>query len=95
MPSKKQHYFTTTHPVNASPSPLSRAIIQPMHPLTIGSEISSVKENHNRPVTITEDERHRPVYLIGKPYTGKSIVLDHLIRQDIESGNGFVFMALR
>ncbi|MBP7875465.1 type IV secretion system DNA-binding domain-containing protein [Candidatus Woesebacteria bacterium] len=41
-----------------------------------------------RPVYMTQEDRRRHMYIIGKTGTGKSEFLKEMILQDIESGNG-------
>ena len=45
-----------------------------------------------RPVYISDDDRLRHIYVIGKTGTGKSEFLKDMILQDIKSGRGFCFM---
>jgi hypothetical protein len=45
-----------------------------------------------RPVYITDDDRRRHVYIIGKTGTGKSELLKELILQDIKAGKGVCFI---
>src|SRR5690242_18802245 len=44
------------------------------------------------PVHLTDAERLHHVYLIGKTGTGKSTLLETLMRQDLERGHGFAFL---
>lgn len=41
-----------------------------------------------RPIYISEDDRRRHVYIIGKTGTGKSQLLEEMVMQDINSGKG-------
>jgi len=41
-----------------------------------------------RPIYISDDDRRRHMYVIGKTGTGKSQLLEELVMQDIESGKG-------
>jgi hypothetical protein len=41
-----------------------------------------------RPIYISEDDRRRHIYIIGKTGTGKSQLLEEMIIQDIEEGKG-------
>lgn len=45
-----------------------------------------------RPVYLSEDDRRRHMYIIGKTGTGKTEFLKDLIMQDINSGKGLCFM---
>ena len=45
-----------------------------------------------RPVYISEDDRRRHMYIIGKTGTGKTEMLKDLIMQDIKDGKGLCFM---
>jgi hypothetical protein len=45
-----------------------------------------------RPVCLSEDDRRRHVYIIGKTGTGKSELLKQMIIQDIEEGKGVCFI---
>ena len=45
-----------------------------------------------RPVHITEGDRQRHMYIIGKTGTGKTELLKDLIMQDIRAGKGICFM---
>jgi hypothetical protein len=45
-----------------------------------------------RPVYISDDDRRRHMYIIGKTGTGKSELLKELIMQDIRAGKGICFM---
>lgn len=46
----------------------------------------------NRPVYISDEDRLRHIYIIGKTGTGKSEMLVDLIMQDIKAGHGVCFM---
>ena len=46
-----------------------------------------------RPVYISDDDRRRHMYIIGKTGTGKTELLKDLIMQDIHAGKGVCFMA--
>lgn len=43
-------------------------------------------------IALTDSARRKPVYIIGKPGTGKTTLLLNLIRQDIKKGRGVVFI---
>ncbi len=45
-----------------------------------------------RPVYISEDDRRRHMYIIGKTGTGKTEMLKNLIMQDIREGKGLCYM---
>jgi len=45
-----------------------------------------------RPVYISEDDRRRHMYIVGKTGTGKTELLKDLIMQDIRAGKGLCFM---
>jgi hypothetical protein len=45
-----------------------------------------------RPVYLTDDDRRRHIYIIGKTGTGKSELLKELILQDIKAGKGVCFI---
>lgn len=46
----------------------------------------------SRPVFISEKDRQRHMYIIGKTGTGKSVLLTDLILQDIRAGHGVCFI---
>ncbi len=52
----------------------------------------SVYRGEIRPVSLTEDDRRRHIYIIGKTGTGKSELLKQMIVQDIEEGKGVCFI---
>ncbi len=52
----------------------------------------SVYRGITRPVYISEDDRRRHLYIIGKTGTGKSELLKQLILQDIKEGKGVCFI---
>lgn len=52
----------------------------------------SVHRGEIRPVCLSEDDRRRHVYIIGKTGTGKSELLKQMIVQDIEEGKGVCFI---
>lgn len=52
----------------------------------------SVYRGVERPVFISESDRQRHMYIIGKTGTGKSEFLKELIMQDIETGKGICFI---
>ncbi|MCL5670540.1 MAG: hypothetical protein M1423_04475, partial [Acidobacteria bacterium] len=44
--------------------------------------------NQHRPFGIRQADRRAHMYIIGKTGTGKSTLLETMIRQDIEDGRG-------
>ncbi|MCT4592087.1 MAG: type IV secretion system DNA-binding domain-containing protein [Candidatus Gracilibacteria bacterium] len=48
----------------------------------------NVFRGEKREVRIKQDDRRRHFYAIGKSGTGKSTILESMIRQDLENGNG-------
>jgi len=46
----------------------------------------------DRPVYITDEDRRRHIYIIGRTGTGKSELLKEMILQDIKSGKGLCFI---
>ena len=48
----------------------------------------NVFRGEEKTVRITDDDRRRHFYIIGQTGTGKSVLLQEMIRQDIESGRG-------
>jgi hypothetical protein len=46
----------------------------------------------SRPVYITDEDRTRHIYIIGRTGTGKSILLKDMILQDIRAGKGLCFI---
>lgn len=46
----------------------------------------------NRPVYITDEDRQRHIYIIGRTGTGKSYLLKDMILQDIKAGKGLCFI---
>ena len=57
----------------------------PEQGLTIGKNIFRGEE---RMVRILDDDRRRHFYIIGQTGTGKSVLLQEMVRQDIEQGKG-------
>ncbi|MEK7521553.1 MAG: type IV secretion system DNA-binding domain-containing protein [Patescibacteria group bacterium] len=81
--------ITTPHIfwLNAKRAPAPSQI--PTSGLYIGvSEYRGIK----RPVYISDEDRRRHMYIIGKTGTGKSELLKDLIMQDIKAGHGLCFM---
>lgn len=52
----------------------------------------SVYRGTTKEVFISEDDRRRHMYIIGKTGTGKTEMLKHLILQDIKAGHGVAFI---
>ena len=69
-----------------------RAPVPPRIP-TVGLYLGkSVYRGQVRPVCLSEDDRRRHVYIIGKTGTGKSELLKQMILQDIKEGRGVCFI---
>jgi hypothetical protein len=60
-----------------------------MDPLILGKDATS---NADTLVTLTQRERRRGLYILGKTGTGKTTLLVNLILQDIAAGFGLCFM---
>lgn len=75
------------HWVYAKTAPAPSEI--PQQGLYIGK---SAYRGVERPVYISEDDRRRHMYIIGKTGTGKTELLKDLVMQDIEAGKGICFM---
>ena len=52
----------------------------------------SVYRGREKDVRMLEDDRFRHMYVIGQTGTGKTSFLKHLIKQDIENGEGLAFI---
>lgn len=52
----------------------------------------NVFRSEERAVPILKDDRRRHLYLIGQTGTGKSALLQEMIRQDLEAGEGIAFI---
>ncbi len=62
----------------------------PAHLPKEGSVLGSSRyHGDSRVVRVTEEDRRRHIYIIGQTGTGKSVMLNNLATQDIESGRGF------
>src|SRR5436853_7620369 len=48
----------------------------------------------NEPISLTDEERKRHLYLIGRTGSGKSTVLEHLLFEDLLNEIPFVFIDL-
>lgn len=75
------------HWVYAKTAPASSEI--PSEGLFLGT---SAYRGIKRPIYISDDDRRRHMYVIGKTGTGKSEFLKDMILQDIENGKGICFM---
>lgn len=75
------------HWLNAKSAPAPAEV--PMEGLHLGK---SRFRGVDRDVFISEKDRLRHMYIIGKTGTGKSEFLKHLIRQDINEGKGLCFI---
>lgn len=73
--------------VNAKRAPAPAAI--PSSGLHLGK---SVYRGTTKEVHITEDDRRRHFYIIGKTGTGKTELLKYLVMQDIRAGAGVAFI---
>jgi hypothetical protein len=73
--------------LNAKTAPAPAEI--PQEGLFLGT---STYRGLHRPVYISDQDRQRHMYIIGKTGTGKSKFLQSLILQDIEAGKGLCFM---
>ncbi|MBI2327027.1 type IV secretion system DNA-binding domain-containing protein [Candidatus Curtissbacteria bacterium] len=73
--------------VNAKRAPAPAQI--PASGLHLGK---SVYRGTTKEVFISEDDRRRHVYIIGKTGTGKTELLKHMVMQDIVAGNGVAFI---
>ena len=69
-----------------------RAPVPPEVPKTGLYLGKSVHRGEARPVCLSEDDRRRHIYIIGKTGTGKSELLKQMIIQDIEEGKGVCFI---
>ena len=69
-----------------------RAPVPPEVPKTGLYLGKSVHRGETRPVCLSEDDRRRHIYIIGKTGTGKSELLKQMIIQDIEEGKGVCFI---
>ena len=43
-------------------------------------------------IRLSDDDRRRHTYIIGQTGTGKSVMLENLVKQDLINGNGFAFI---
>lgn len=73
--------------VNAKRAPAPAQI--PSSGLHLGK---SVYRGSTKEVYISEDDRRRHVYIIGKTGTGKTELLKYMIMQDIKAGHGVAFI---
>lgn len=49
------------------------------------------RRKRNRPLTITQDQRFRHTYILGKTGTGKSTLLKKMFLQDVRAGRGCAY----
>jgi len=73
--------------LNAKRAPVPPQV--PMNGLYLGK---SAYRGQVRPVCLSEDDRRRHIYIIGKTGTGKSELLKQMILQDINEGRGVCFI---
>jgi len=67
----------------------TRQVQPPLNLPPTGTPIGeSVYRGETRPVNIGDEDRRRHVYLIGQTGTGKTSLLQNMIRDDIEKGKG-------
>lgn len=52
----------------------------------------SVYRDEHKKVRMTEEDRRRHLYIIGQTGTGKTLMMKHMVAQDIASGRGFCLM---
>jgi hypothetical protein len=69
-----------------------RAPVPPEVPKTGLYLGKSIHRGEVRPVCLSDDDRRRHLYIIGKTGTGKSELLKQMIVQDIEEGKGVCFI---
>jgi len=61
----------------------------PNEDLSMGTRIGTrIHAGHTIPVCISDELRRRHVHVIGRPDTGKSMLLKRMILDDVESGHG-------
>jgi len=61
----------------------------PTEGLNLGKSVYRGSERH---IFLSEDDRRRHMYIVGKTGTGKSELLKHLAMQDIRAGRGVAFI---
>ena len=73
-----------------SPLPCGRGRHHPVRAITTAGLIlgDALDRGSRRAVHLTEEDRLRHVYCVGQTGTGKSTLLLHMIRQDLEAGHG-------
>jgi hypothetical protein len=49
-------------------------------------------EDHGKAIELSEADRDFGIYILGKPGTGKSTLLENCMQQDAEQGRGFCFI---
>jgi hypothetical protein len=52
----------------------------------------SLYRDEARPIKITDDDRLRHIYMIGKTGVGKTVLFENMIMQDIRSGKGVCYL---
>lgn len=83
-------------PSTETPNILWLAARKPAPPSNLpqqGLELGYVKfRGRDNIVRIKQEDRRRHMYVIGKSGTGKSVLLENMIKQDIEAGRGVCVM---
>lgn len=80
----------------ASADEIERLILQSLYAptgVTLGNHRAFAGSDKPVPVRIAQDQRERHIYVIGKTGSGKTNLLQTLILQDLEAGNGFAVIA--
>jgi hypothetical protein len=72
--------------LDPEPTPTEPQTTTPSTSITIGTD------SHAAPVSITESDRNRHVYMIGKTGSGKSSLLRNVIMQDLAAGRGVIYL---
>jgi len=52
----------------------------------------SVYRDNHKSIRMTDDDRRRHLYIIGQTGTGKTLMMKHMVAQDIANGKGFCVM---
>lgn len=52
----------------------------------------NVYRGTQKPIRISEDDRRRHVYVVGQTGTGKTVLLQNMMVQDMQEGRGFAFI---
>ena len=72
---------------------LSKQVDAPRNFLNEGLLLGHNLFRHNkRPIIVGDEDRMRHMYVVGQTGTGKSVLLENLILQDMEEGKGFAFV---